>query len=117
LLVEALAERVVKLSQLLAIVTGKFFKRRPKAKWLVASHNRPDIEERLRSDGSPDKDQPRTDLYPRLNDSRVHELATLKKYDVKLKRGDKEPTLREGSGDFSLVGFWLTQGLETYHLR
>ena len=103
LLVDALDECDSGLRQLLDLITGKDCKSTSKAKWLVASRNQPEIEQRLR----PDTLRLRTDLE--LNsihisravnafiDSKVQNLTKRKGYDTTLQQ-EVESVLREKAG-------------------
>jgi hypothetical protein len=109
LLVDALDECVVELRQLLDIITGNNFETRSKVKWLVASRNRPDIEERLRPDGL------RVKISLELNSThvsravttfinyKVHELAARKKYDTKLQEEVKNQLCEKAEATFLWV--------------
>jgi hypothetical protein len=97
LLVDAFDECSVGLHELLDIITDNSFTTKSKVKWLVASRNLPDIEERLRPDGA------RIKVSLELNsthiaravtafiNSKVRELAKRKQYDTKL----EEEVMRE----------------------
>jgi NACHT domain len=109
LLVDALDECVVDLRQLLDIVTGNNFETRSKVKWLVASRNRPDIQEHLRSNGH------RIKISLELNAThvsqavttfinyKVRELATRKKYDTKLQKEVKNQLCEKAEATFLWV--------------
>ncbi|OCK91963.1 WD40 repeat-like protein [Cenococcum geophilum 1.58] len=104
LLVDALDECDSGLRQLLDLITGKDCKSTSKVKWLVASRNQPEIEQRLR----PDTLRLRTDLE--LNsihisravnafiDSKVQHLTKHKGYDTTLQQ-EVESVLREKAGE------------------
>lgn len=102
LLIDAPDECNEGLQQLLDTITDDKFAMKSKAKWLVASRNRPDIAERLRPDDA------RMKISLELNpehvtravnafiDSKVQELALRKQYDPALKE-EVRRTLSERS--------------------
>jgi hypothetical protein len=109
LLVDALYECTVELHVLLDIIAGKSLTTRSTVNWLVASRNRPDIEERL----GPDSRRMRIGLE--LNptqisravaafiNSKVKDLATQKKYDTGLQEEVKDQLFEKAEATF----FWV----------
>jgi hypothetical protein len=87
LLIDALDECSEGLQQLLDTVADERFTPKSKVKWLVASRNRPDIAERLRPDDARIRislelnDEHVTRAVSAFVDSKVHELASRKRYD------------------------------------
>ena len=90
LIVDALDECDSGLSQLLDTIALSGPESSSQVKWLVASYNRPDIKERLRSDGSHLKISLELNLSHILHaintfiDFKVWELVEQKKYNIKL---------------------------------
>jgi hypothetical protein len=104
ILVDALDECDTGLRQLLDLITGGDCKSMPKVKWLVASRNKPEIEERLRPDTL------RLKISLELNSVhishavnsfisfKVQQLAARKGYNTILQQ-EVESVLREKAGD------------------
>ena len=116
LMIDALDECDFELSQLLDLINSE---PSSKVKWLVASRGKPDIEEQLRPDNLHSK------ISLELNSShissavdafinvKVHELASRKKYDDKL-REEVRSYLQDNAGGTFLWVALVCRRFETY---
>ena len=109
LMVDALDECDSELSQLLDLISRNDSKPLSKIKWLVASRNRPDIEERLRPDGLRLKISLELNSYYISNainafiDFKILELTKLKGYKTDLREKIKNYLCANANGTFLWV--------------